>query len=236
MRSGARGLPRRYYCLMPHGKPDFAAISGPVLAHFQTADAFITVDDAQAREAELRGAGVDVSVEFYEGAGHACSDEANRLGTYDPEVAERSWTRTLAFLHEHLADVWPGASQAACRAASSSATRSSWMTTVPTFAGISSSYFRRQIAAAALRASRSTPRLESAVTDTITSRDSGAGLVGSALSNTCTSKRFSVISRSGRCRVDARLDRARATRAARLRAHVRCTGGRTSSASTVPCE
>jgi carboxymethylenebutenolidase len=93
-----------YYYVMPHGKPDFTEIRGPVLGHFGTADDFVSVDDARALESELKDAGVDTRFEFYEGAGHAFFNDTNRLGTYDARYADESWKRTLAFLREHLAN------------------------------------------------------------------------------------------------------------------------------------
>ena len=91
-----------YYYVMPHGKPDFSKIRGPVLGHFGKADDFISVDDAKALEQELRDAGVDVDFEFYEGAGHAFFNDTNRLGTYDPDAAQRSWDRSTEFLRTNL--------------------------------------------------------------------------------------------------------------------------------------
>jgi carboxymethylenebutenolidase len=91
-----------YYYVMPHGKPDFSKIKGPVLGHFGTNDEFISVDEAKALEGELRDAGVRVSFQFYENAGHAFFNDDNRLGTYDSEVAELAWERTLSFLREAL--------------------------------------------------------------------------------------------------------------------------------------
>jgi carboxymethylenebutenolidase len=92
-----------YYYVMPHGKPDFAKIRAPVLGHFGTADEFVPVDAAKALEAEMREAGVDVTFEFYDGAGHAFFNDTDRLGTYDREAAERSWQRTLDFFRANLA-------------------------------------------------------------------------------------------------------------------------------------
>ena len=92
-----------YYYVMPHGKPDFTKIKGPVLGHFGTADEFVPVDDAKALEAELRDAGAEVSFEFYEGAGHAFFNDTNRLGTYDKGNADASWERTVSFLRSALA-------------------------------------------------------------------------------------------------------------------------------------
>jgi len=91
-----------YYYVMPHGKPDFAQIKGPVLGHFGIADAFIPLEDAKALESELSTAGVDVTFHYYEGQGHAFFSDHNRLGTYDPEASERSWERTVSFLRSAL--------------------------------------------------------------------------------------------------------------------------------------
>jgi carboxymethylenebutenolidase len=91
-----------YYYVMPHGKPDFAGIGGPVLGHFGTADDFVPVADAEQLLAELRAAGVDAEFVFYEGAGHAFFNDTNRLGTYDPDAAARSWERSTDFLRSSL--------------------------------------------------------------------------------------------------------------------------------------
>lgn len=92
-----------YYYVMPHGKPDFSAVKGPVLGHFGTADEFIKHDEAKALESELRDAGVDVTFHYYEGAGHAFFNETDRLGTHDPAAATVSWERTVGFLRDALA-------------------------------------------------------------------------------------------------------------------------------------
>jgi len=91
-----------FYYVMPHGKPDFSKITGPLLGHFGTSDEFISSDEAKALEEELRNAGVRVSFQFYENAGHAFFNDTNRLGTYDREAAELAWERTLSFLREAL--------------------------------------------------------------------------------------------------------------------------------------
>jgi carboxymethylenebutenolidase len=91
-----------YYYAMPHGKPDFSKIQGPVLGHFGTGDQMVSVDDAKQLQRELQDAGVEAEFEFYDGAGHAFFNDTNRLGTYDRDHAERSWSRTIDFLREHL--------------------------------------------------------------------------------------------------------------------------------------
>ena len=91
-----------YYYVMPHGKPDFTGIKGPVLGHFGTADGFISVEEAKALEADIHAAGVDVKFDYYEGAGHAFFNDTNRLGTYSGCGASRSWERTVSFLRTAL--------------------------------------------------------------------------------------------------------------------------------------
>ncbi|MGA2321537.1 MAG: dienelactone hydrolase family protein [Solirubrobacteraceae bacterium] len=92
-----------YYYVMPHGKPDFTAIKGPVLGHFGTADEFIALEEAKALESELRQAGAEVTFHYYEGAGHAFFNDTNRLGTYNEQAARSSWERTVSFLRGALA-------------------------------------------------------------------------------------------------------------------------------------
>lgn len=98
-----------FYYVMPHGKPDFSKIAGPVLGHFGTTDDYISVDDAKALEQELRDAGVETTFEFYEGAGHAFFAEHNRIGTYDAEHAQTAWQRTVDFFKRHLSRNGDGA-------------------------------------------------------------------------------------------------------------------------------
>jgi len=91
-----------YYYVMPHGKPDFTKINGPVLGHFGSEDEFISLEEAQALEAELRAAGVEVTFHYYDGAGHAFFNDTNRLGTHDADLAQSSWERTVSFLRAAL--------------------------------------------------------------------------------------------------------------------------------------
>lgn len=92
-----------YYYVMPHGKPDFSDLKGPLLGHFGTGDEFIPPEQAKALEQEIGDAGVEVTFHYYDGAGHAFFNEVDRLGTYDPALAQLSWERTISFLREALA-------------------------------------------------------------------------------------------------------------------------------------
>lgn len=95
-----------YYYVLPHGKPDFSKLKGPVLGHFGTADEFVPVEAAKQLEAEMREAGAEVTFHLYEGATHAFFNDIERperVGVHDPEAAELSWERTLSFLRSALA-------------------------------------------------------------------------------------------------------------------------------------
>jgi len=78
--NSAIGAAVTYYYVMPHGKPDFSTIRCPVLGHFGTADEMNSLDDVRALEREMRDAGVDVTFDFYDGAGHAFFNDTDRLG------------------------------------------------------------------------------------------------------------------------------------------------------------
>ena len=91
-----------FYYVFPHGRPDWSKIDGPVLMHFGTNDDFIPVADAEGLIAEAKAGGVNLEAEFYEGAGHAFCNTANRLGTYNEEYAELAWQRNLDFFGANL--------------------------------------------------------------------------------------------------------------------------------------
>jgi carboxymethylenebutenolidase len=94
-----------YYYVLPHGKPDFSSLKGPVLGHFGTADEFVTAEAAAELESELRAAGADVTFYHYEGATHAFfNDTTNpeRVGVFDLAAAQSSWERTVSFLRGAL--------------------------------------------------------------------------------------------------------------------------------------
>jgi carboxymethylenebutenolidase len=94
-----------YYYVMPHGKPDFTRLKGPVLGHFGTADEFVSSDAVAELESEMRAAGADVKFHHYEGATHAFFNDSThpeRVGLYDPAAAQSSWERTVSFLRSAL--------------------------------------------------------------------------------------------------------------------------------------
>ena len=93
-----------YYYVLPHGKPDFSGIKAPVLSHFAGADEFISLEESEGLQSEMRAAGVQATSHTYDGVGHAFFNDTNRLGTYDRDAAELSWERTLKFLRDALLD------------------------------------------------------------------------------------------------------------------------------------
>jgi carboxymethylenebutenolidase len=94
-----------YYYVLPHAKPDFKKLKGPLMGHFGTADEFVPNEAVDALESELRSAGAEVTSHRYEGATHAFFndiDRPERVGVYNPAAAQTSWERTLSFLRGAL--------------------------------------------------------------------------------------------------------------------------------------
>jgi carboxymethylenebutenolidase len=94
-----------YYFVLPHAKPDFSKLKGPVLGHFGTGDEFVSTDAANELESELHDAGADVTFHHYDGATHAFFndiDRPERVGKYEPQAAALSWERTVGFLRNAL--------------------------------------------------------------------------------------------------------------------------------------
>ena len=82
--------------------PDWSAMTAPVLGHFATEDTFFPPDAVRQLQEELTAMGKDVTIEFYEGKGHAFANEEDALKTYDAAAADLAWGRTLEFLRKHL--------------------------------------------------------------------------------------------------------------------------------------
>jgi carboxymethylenebutenolidase len=81
---------------------DYAGLQADVLAHFGEEDAFVPISSADELAAKITaGTGKAPQIARYP-AGHAFVNDENLLGTYDPEQADLAWTRTVAFLREHL--------------------------------------------------------------------------------------------------------------------------------------
>lgn len=85
------GLPTRYDGLT-------AAVQG----HYGEQDQMYPASAARELEQQIRTeSGADVEF-FYYPAGHAFHNEANLLGTYDPDSARLAWQRSVQFLRDRL--------------------------------------------------------------------------------------------------------------------------------------
>jgi carboxymethylenebutenolidase len=79
---------------------DFSASHAAYLGHYAPGDDWEPDDGVDALEATLRAAGRPVTFERYAGTKHWFF-EPDRA-EYDPAAAALAWTRTIAFLREHL--------------------------------------------------------------------------------------------------------------------------------------
>ncbi len=88
-----------YYGRVTRPANDLKALKGPVLGHFGTKDKFINEPMVEGFESEMKKAGKDLTVHWYE-ADHAF---ANPTGArYDEGDAKLAWERTTAFFKHHL--------------------------------------------------------------------------------------------------------------------------------------
>lgn len=89
-----------YYGRLVTDPDALKAIQAPVLGIFGDLDRGIPLDSVRAFEKAMQDLSKDVDVHVYEGADHAF---ANPSGTrYQEEAARDAWSKTLAFLAEHL--------------------------------------------------------------------------------------------------------------------------------------
>ena len=88
-----------YYGRQPKGE-DVAKIKAPLLLHYAGLDTRIG-EGIPAFEEALKKADKTYTLYRYEGANHAFNNDTSEA-RYNQAAAELSWTRTLAFLHEHL--------------------------------------------------------------------------------------------------------------------------------------
>jgi carboxymethylenebutenolidase len=87
----------------PGIKPDWSKLNGPVLGHWGTNDPYNPREQVEAMEQAIRAAGKHVEFYWYE-AGHAFFNDTHTDGTHNPEAAQLSWDRTLAFFRQYLTE------------------------------------------------------------------------------------------------------------------------------------
>jgi carboxymethylenebutenolidase len=81
---------------------DLSRITAPVLGHYAEKDDFYPVEEARKLEQTLRDHGIDVTFHYYPGVGHAFHNDKDKLGTYNAELAQQAWQRTVDFLKSKL--------------------------------------------------------------------------------------------------------------------------------------
>jgi carboxymethylenebutenolidase len=87
-----------FYGIHPAVKLDVARLSGPVLGHFANQDKGTPPEAANALVKQIRDAGKDVDVHFYD-ADHAFFNDT-RPAVYNAEASTLAWERTLDFLEK----------------------------------------------------------------------------------------------------------------------------------------
>jgi len=106
----AAGVPESDAAVCWYGFPpldyiDAARIRAPLMGHFAIDDAFFPIQQVDALEQKLVGAGVTFEFHRYK-AQHAFANETNINppipARYDPPSAAVAWERTMAFLGRHL--------------------------------------------------------------------------------------------------------------------------------------
>lgn len=89
-----------YYGQLVTDPDQLAALDMPVLGIFGAEDESIPLDQVRAFGDTLDSLGTDVTIEVYEGAGHAFANPSGER--YVADAAEDAWQRTLAFLDRTL--------------------------------------------------------------------------------------------------------------------------------------
>ena len=90
-----------YYGVL-QSKPDFSAITAPVLGHYAETDDFAPAPEALDMGVAIREAGGKAAIHIYGGTSHAFFNDEDPFGSYNSDAAAVSWSRTLAFLADNI--------------------------------------------------------------------------------------------------------------------------------------
>jgi carboxymethylenebutenolidase len=91
-----------FYGVLKEDYPDFSGLTAPLLGHFGAADTYASPAAVAALAARIEAeSGVTPQFHTYP-AGHAFFNDENNFGTYDKELADLAWRRTLDFLRDKL--------------------------------------------------------------------------------------------------------------------------------------
>lgn len=102
----ALALPERvdatviYYGRLVTDEEELEPLTMPILGFFGAEDQGIPVESVREFEQALDSLGKDATIHVYEGAGHAFANPSGN--NYEPEPAQDSWQKTLAFFEAHL--------------------------------------------------------------------------------------------------------------------------------------
>lgn len=103
---GALNLPDQfdaavmYYGRVVTDRERLSRLQAPLLGLFGAEDRGIPVAGVREMESTLRGLGKEVTIQVYEGAGHAFANPSGQ--SYRAGVAQDAWMRTVAFLDARL--------------------------------------------------------------------------------------------------------------------------------------
>lgn len=84
----------------PLSPENAGSVQAPVLGLYGAEDSGIPVDRVEAMDAGFDDAGVPNEVYIYDGAGHAFFNDTRQ--SYNPDVAEDAWMKTLAWFRRHI--------------------------------------------------------------------------------------------------------------------------------------
>ncbi|HEY2981001.1 MAG TPA: dienelactone hydrolase family protein [Anaerolineales bacterium] len=82
------------------GEADYSQVKAIILGHFSDADEWEPLDGVRAMEADMKGAGVDVTLYVYPKVSHWFVEQDRP--EYDPAAADLAWKRTFEFLKKNL--------------------------------------------------------------------------------------------------------------------------------------
>ena len=89
----------------PEAQPDYSRLTAAVQGHYAAMDSYFPPSAVASLQDTLTGLRADggepVEMFVYEGADHAFFNDA-RPEVYDAEASALAWSRTLAFLEQHL--------------------------------------------------------------------------------------------------------------------------------------
>jgi carboxymethylenebutenolidase len=82
------------------GEADFSKVKAKILGHYAETDEWEPLEYVRAMEAEMKSAGLDVTLHIYPKVGHWFVEEDRP--EYDPASALLAWSRTYEFLRKNL--------------------------------------------------------------------------------------------------------------------------------------